>query len=51
MFNIEREDKIIEILKEKNIQFHFNENVKEIINNVEIDDPESIVLNVACAQN
>ena len=44
-------ERVIEILKEKNIRFHFTENVKEIISNVEIDDPESRVLNVACAQN
>ena len=45
--------KIIEILKEKNIRFHFNQSVKEIIkdDNVEIDNPESKVLNVTSAMN
>ncbi len=44
---------VIEILKEKNIRFHFNQTVKEIIksDDVEIDDPESKVLNVASAMN
>ena len=43
--------RVIEILKEKNIRFHFNQTVKEVINNVEIDDPTSKVLNVKDAQN
>jgi len=43
--------RVIEILKEKNIHFHFNQTVKEVINNVEIDDPTSKVLNVKDAQN
>jgi len=43
--------KIIEILKEKNIRFHFNQTVKEVISNVQIDDPLAKVLNVASAQN
>ncbi|AMD17442.1 glutathione-disulfide reductase [Methanobrevibacter sp. YE315] len=45
--------KIIEILKEKNIRFHFNQSVKEIIkdDNVIIDNPESKVLNVTSAMN
>lgn len=42
---------VIELLKEKNIRFHFNEQVKEVISNIEIDNPEVKVLNVACAQN
>lgn len=43
--------RVIEILKEKNIRFHFNESVEEIINNIEIDNPEAKVLNVTSAQN
>ena len=43
--------KVIEILKEKNIRFHFNQTVKEVISNVQIDDPLTKVLNVASAQN
>ncbi|MBQ8018431.1 MAG: NAD(P)/FAD-dependent oxidoreductase [Methanobrevibacter sp.] len=43
--------KVIEILKEKNIRFHFNENVKEVISNIEIDNPLDKVLNVTNAQN
>ncbi|WP_407374733.1 dihydrolipoyl dehydrogenase family protein [Methanobrevibacter sp.] len=43
--------KVIEILKEKNIRFHFNQTVSEVISNVEIDDPLSKVLNVTSAQN
>ncbi len=44
---------VIEILKEKNIRFHFNETVKEIVksDDVEIENPESKVLNVASAMN
>ena len=42
---------VIEILKKKGIRFHFNTTVKEVINNVEIDNPEARVLNVASAQN
>jgi len=40
--------KVIEILKEKNINFHFNENVEEIIkdDNVTINNPESRIGNV-----
>ncbi len=37
--------RVIEILKKKNIRFHFNEQVKEVINNVEIDNPEAKVNN------
>ena len=36
---------VIEILKEKGIHFHFNEQIKEVINNVEIDNPEEKVSN------
>ena len=43
--------KVIDILKQKNIRFHFNHTVKEVISNVEIDNPEAKVLNVASAQN
>lgn len=43
--------RVIEILKEKGIRFHFNHTVKEIISNVEIKDPQAKVLNVASAQN
>ena len=43
--------RVIEILKEKNIRFHFNEQVSEVINNVEIDNPENKVLNLENAQN
>ena len=43
--------KVIEILKGKNIRFHFNQTVKEVINNVEIENPEARVLNITCAQN
>lgn len=40
--------KVIEILKEKNIRFHFNQTVKEIIksDDVVIDNPEARILNV-----
>ena len=43
--------RVIDILKQKNIHFHFNHTVREVISNVEIDDPEAKVLNVASAQN
>ena len=42
---------VIEILKEKNIRFHFNEQVKEILSDVEIDNPEEKVLNVVQGMN
>ena len=42
---------VIEILKQKGIRFHFNHTVTEVISNVEIDNPEEKVLNVASAQN
>ena len=40
--------KVIEILKEKNIRFHFNQKVTEITKNEDIiiDNPESKILNV-----
>ena len=44
-------EKVIEILKEKNIRFHFNQTVKEVISNVEIENPTERVLNVTSAQN
>ena len=43
--------RVIDILKQKNIRFHFNHTVSEVISNVEIGDPEAKVLNVASAQN
>ena len=43
--------RVIEILKQKNIRFHFNHTVNEVISNVEIENPEAKVLNVASAQN
>ena len=44
---------VIEILKEKNIRFHFNETVTEIIkdDNVAIDNPEERILNLENALN
>ena len=44
---------VIERLKEKNIRFHFNETVTEILKdeNVKIDDPEERVLNLENALN
>ena len=43
--------KVIEILKEKNIRFHFNEQVKEVLCGAEIDNPEEKVLNVVQGMN
>ena len=39
---------VIEILEQKNIRFHFNESVSEIVkdDNVEIENPEERILNV-----
>lgn len=37
--------KAIEILKEKGIRFHFNQQIKEVISNVEIKNPEARILN------
>ncbi|WP_298519293.1 NAD(P)/FAD-dependent oxidoreductase [uncultured Methanobrevibacter sp.] len=44
---------VIEILKQKNIRFHFHEQVKEIVKdeNTIIDNPEAKVLNVTSAMN
>lgn len=44
-------NRVIDILKEKNITFHFNRTVTEVMCNVEIDDPVSRVKNITCAQN
>ena len=44
-------ENVIEILKQKNIRFHFNEQIKEVISNVDIKDPEKRVGNVKNAQN
>ena len=43
--------RVIEVLKEKNIRFHFNEQVKDIINNVEIENPEVKVSNAVQGLN
>ena len=43
--------RIINILKEKNIHFHFNQQVKEIISNVDIENCESKIKNVECGLN
>ncbi len=46
-------EKVIEILEKKNIRFHFNQTVKEVIkdDSVVIDDPEAKILNFENAQN
>ncbi|MBE6500453.1 MAG: NAD(P)/FAD-dependent oxidoreductase [Methanobrevibacter thaueri] len=44
-------EKIIDILKQKGIRFHFNQNVCEITSSVDIKDPESKVLNVVQGMN
>ena len=46
-------ENVIEILKNKNIRFHFNESVKEIIkdDNIIIDNPEARINNVKCGLN
>ena len=38
-------EKVMEILKEKGIRFHFNEHVSEVIANVEIENPKEKVSN------
>ncbi len=43
--------KVIEILKEKGINFHFNQTVSEITSDVEIENPEAKVLNVVQGMN
>ncbi len=43
--------KVIEILKEKGIRFHFNQTVNEIISDVEIENPQDKVLNVTQGMN
>ena len=42
---------IIEILKEKNIRFHFNETVTEVLSSVEIENPEEKIHNVSKGVN
>ena len=42
---------VIEILKKKGIRFHFNQTVKEIASDVEIENPEARVANVVQAMN
>lgn len=42
---------IIDILKQKGIRFHFNQKVREIISDVEIENPEAKVLNVVQGLN
>lgn len=42
---------VIEILEEKNITFHFNQTVKEVISHVDIENPEAKVLNVENSMN
>ena len=44
-------EKVIEILKEKNIRFHFNETVEEVISNVELSNPTEKVGNIEGALN
>ena len=44
-------ENVMDILKKKGISFYFNEQVKEIICNVEIDNPEAKVLNVVQGLN
>ena len=45
--------RVIEILKKKNIRFHFNQTVKEVIKSedVIIDNPEELILNIENAMN
>ena len=43
--------KIIEILKEKYIRFHFNETVTEVLSSVEIENPEERIHNVSKGVN
>jgi len=42
---------VIEILKNKNITFHFNQQVSEIVSEVEIKDPEARIHNIKNALN
>lgn len=42
---------VIDILEEKGIKFHFNQTVKEIISDVEIENPEAKVLNTIQGMN
>ena len=50
-FHQEYVNNIIEILKEKGIRFHFNEQVKKIISSTEINNPDAKILNVENALN
>jgi len=43
--------RVIDKLEKKNIRFHFNEQVSEVISNVEIQDPEAKILNFENALN
>lgn len=43
--------KVIDLLKEKGIRFHFHEEVSEVIANVEIENPEDKVLNTVQGMN
>lgn len=43
--------KVIEILKQKGIRFHFNQQVKEVIANVDIENPSKKVLNTVQGMN
>ena len=43
--------KVIEILKQKGIRFHFNQQVKEVIANVDIENPSKKVLNTFQGMN
>ncbi|WP_407380250.1 dihydrolipoyl dehydrogenase family protein [Methanobrevibacter sp.] len=43
--------RVIDILKQKNIRFHFNQQIKAVKSNVEIENPEAKVLNVEKALN
>lgn len=43
--------KVIEILEDKNIHFHFNENVSEITSKVDINNPEEKIANVSKGLN
>ncbi len=43
--------RVIDKLEKKNIRFHFNEQVSEVISNVEIQDPEAKIMNFENALN
>ena len=44
-------ENVIEILKQKGINFHFNQQVKEITSDVEIENPDAKVLNTLQGMN